>query len=333
MMSMESPAITIPTGAFVAPRLAFDHYVATEAGWDGGNLKISINTGVYAVVPASAYTFNPYNTTLNTAAQGNTNPLAGQPGFSGTDGGQVTGSWGQSQIDLAALGVVPGDTIRLRYDMGMDGCTGIDGWYVDDVNAYTCNSNNPPTIAVASAGQCTSDSRGTMNLTVGDVETAAGTLTLTGSSSNTLLVPNGNIVFGGSGASRTVTITTASGTTGTATVTITVSDGTNTASVTITVTAGGNGGNTLNGTTGADMLFGQNGNDTVNAIAGIDLACGGNGNDTLRGDDDNDSLWGQNGDDTLTGGAGADFFSGDSGTDTATDFTPGDGDTSNGTIP
>ena len=43
-------------------------------------MKISINGGAYALVPASAFTFNPYNATLNTAAAGNTNPLAGQPG-------------------------------------------------------------------------------------------------------------------------------------------------------------------------------------------------------------------------------------------------------------
>jgi Zn-dependent metalloprotease len=138
-MFMESPLIRIPDGRpFMNPRLAFDHYVATEAGWDGGNLKISINEGPYMLVPASAYTFNPYNTTLQTTAAGNTNPLAGQPAFSGTDGGQVDGSWGQSQIDLTALGVKAGDRIRLRYDFGMDGCTGVDGWYVDNVEVYSC---------------------------------------------------------------------------------------------------------------------------------------------------------------------------------------------------
>lgn len=136
-MSMESPPIKIPSGVPLIPRMSFDHYVATETGYDGGNLKISINGAPYTDVPASAYAFNPYNLTL-VAAPGNTNPLAGQPAFSGTDGGQVTGSWGQSQVDLAALGVKPGDTIRLRFDFGVDGCAGIDGWYVDNVNVVTC---------------------------------------------------------------------------------------------------------------------------------------------------------------------------------------------------
>ena len=51
----------------------------------------------------------------------------------------------------------------------------------------------------------------------GDAQTSASSLTVSGSSSNPTLVPNANIVFGGSGASRTVTVTPASGQTGTAT--------------------------------------------------------------------------------------------------------------------
>jgi Zn-dependent metalloprotease len=143
VMSMESPAIHIPNsqthGTYF---VTFEHYVATEAGWDGGNLSISINGGPYQLVPPAAYKFNAYNTTLQTAAAGNTNPLAGQPAFSGTDGGSLFGTWGQSQVNLShpSLGVQRGDTIRLRYDFGMDGCNGLDGWYVDDVKVRACNA-------------------------------------------------------------------------------------------------------------------------------------------------------------------------------------------------
>lgn len=140
MMSLLSPEIHIPRTSTLSPRLTFEHYAATEAGWDGGNLKISINGGAYTLVPASAYTFNAYNTVLQTPAAGNTNPLAGQPAFSGTDGGSLFSTWGQSQINLVALGVRPGDRIRLRYDFGMDGCTGVDGWYVDNVTVASCST-------------------------------------------------------------------------------------------------------------------------------------------------------------------------------------------------
>lgn len=141
MMSLESPVIHIPNSSTHSPHfVTFEHYVATEAGWDGGNLKISINGGTYQIVPSAAYKFNPYNATLQTAAAGNTNPLAGQAAFTGTDGGSLFGSWGQSQINLTMLGVKPGDNIRLRYDFGMDGCTGNDGWYVDNVTITACNA-------------------------------------------------------------------------------------------------------------------------------------------------------------------------------------------------
>jgi hypothetical protein len=70
----------------------------------------------------------------------------------------------------------------------------------------------------------------TIPFTVGDSDTPVGTLTLTGASSNPALVPAANIVFGGSGANRTVTVTPATGQSGLATITVTVSDGSSNAS-------------------------------------------------------------------------------------------------------
>jgi Big-like domain-containing protein len=77
---------------------------------------------------------------------------------------------------------------------------------------------------------------GALSFTVGDAETSAGSLTVTGSSSNTTLVPVGGIVFGGSGANRTVTLTPAANEFGTTTIIVRVSDGTSTASDTFTLT-------------------------------------------------------------------------------------------------
>jgi Zn-dependent metalloprotease len=143
-MFLESPSILIPGAAKLLPRLVFDHYFATEPGFDGGNVKISINGGAFAIVPASAFIFNPYNGTLSTTAQGNTNPLQGQAAFTGTDGGEVFGSWGTSQVNLTAVGVHPGDTIKLRFDFGRDGCGGRDGWYVDNIKIQSCASKKQP---------------------------------------------------------------------------------------------------------------------------------------------------------------------------------------------
>ena len=74
--------------------------------------------------------------------------------------------------------------------------------------------------------------------TIGDTDTAVGSLTLSGGSSNPTLVPTNSIVFGGSGANRTVTVTPAAGLSGIATITATVSDGTSSASDTFVLTVG-----------------------------------------------------------------------------------------------
>ena len=222
--------------------------------------------------------------------------------------------------------------------------------------------NDPPTVAVAAGGACSSTSvSGTMNLAVGDTDSPVGGVTLTGSSSNTKLVPTGNIVFGGNNASRTVTIKAVpQKNSQTALITITAHDGAGgTFTVQFNVIAGTDKKETINGTSIADMIFGLNGDDTISAGNGNDLVCGGNGsgvinggagddtldgsngadtlrgdagNDILRGGAGNDRLEGGDNDDTLTGNAGADFFSGGPGTDSATDFKPGEGDTQDGTL-
>ncbi|WP_170219538.1 M4 family metallopeptidase [Nocardioides litoris] len=133
--SIVSKELTVPAGQ--TPRVSVDHYVATEGGYDGGNVKASVNGSPFLLVPASAYLFNPYNATMAGAAT-NTSPLAGQPGFTGTDGGKTVGSWGQSTISLAKLGVKAGDKVKLRFDFGRDGCGGNDGWYLDNLVLTVC---------------------------------------------------------------------------------------------------------------------------------------------------------------------------------------------------
>ncbi len=133
---LDSPDITIPADV-TAPRLTFDHWVATEGGFDGGNVKISVNGGAWQLVKAADFIYNPYNTTLATAAQGNDNPMAGQPAFSGSDGGSVSGSWGRSIVNLAPYATA-NDKVKLRFELGNDGCGGAFGWYLDDVMVYQC---------------------------------------------------------------------------------------------------------------------------------------------------------------------------------------------------
>lgn len=145
-----SPTINLPASATLL-YLVFDHYVATETGWDGGNVKLSVNGGEFELVPADAFVFNSYNDSIilsTTDAEQNevpnANPLAGEPAYTGADEGSVEGSWGQTQIDLEYL-ASPGDSIRIRFDFGNDGCSGAEGWYIDKVQVV---AGGQPTLSV-----------------------------------------------------------------------------------------------------------------------------------------------------------------------------------------
>jgi hypothetical protein len=121
--------------------LSINQFIQTEAEFDGGNLKYSLNGGDFSLIPAEAFVWNAYNMTLtDAAAGGNTNPLAGQPAWSGSDQGESKSSWGTSQISLEALGAVAGDTLQLRFEFGQDGCNGNLGWYVDSLQLSHCSA-------------------------------------------------------------------------------------------------------------------------------------------------------------------------------------------------
>jgi formylglycine-generating enzyme required for sulfatase activity len=132
-------------------------------------------------------------------------------------------------------GVATGTAKKITWDAGADWS----GQYSTQMRfkVIADDGNSAPTISDIAAQTITEgNNTGAIAFTIGDAQTAAGSLTLSGSSSNTTLVPNANIVFGGSGANRTVTVTPASSQTGTATITVTVSDGSLSASDTFLLT-------------------------------------------------------------------------------------------------
>ncbi|HEX8491902.1 MAG TPA: M4 family metallopeptidase [Pyrinomonadaceae bacterium] len=135
VLHLTSPSIALPANGS-AQTLIFDQWVATEGGFDGGQLMISVNGGPYTLVPAANFIYNAYNTTL-LPASGNDNPRAGQQAWSGTDGGAVDGSWGKSIVNLSGLAAA-GSIIQLRWDLSSDCASGSFGWYVDNVNLYDC---------------------------------------------------------------------------------------------------------------------------------------------------------------------------------------------------
>src|SRR5438477_259314 len=105
-------------------------------------------------------------------------------------------------------------------------CRG-DGGAASATFLLTVNSvNDPPTISSV-ASQSTDEDTPTAAIpfSIGDVETPAGNLVVSGHSSSPDLVPDANIVFDGSGSNRTFTVIPAVNQSGTASITITVEDG------------------------------------------------------------------------------------------------------------
>ncbi len=136
--------------------------------------------------------------------------------------------------------------------------------------------NDAPTITDV-ANQSTNEDIATSAIpfTIGDVDTALASLTVTRTSSNTSLVPLANVVLGGSGTNRTVTLTPAPDQSGTSTITLTVSDGTLTATDTFVLTV-----NAVNDAPTLTLIVNQStSEDTVTAaipfiIGDIDTAVG-----------------------------------------------------------
>ncbi len=97
--------------------------------------------------------------------------------------------------------------------------------------------NDSPTISSIGNQETTYETPlGPLSFTIGDVETPPASLLLNAVSSNSTLLPNGNITLGGSGTNRTVTFTPTAGQNGVTTVRLTVGDGQATTSISFTLT-------------------------------------------------------------------------------------------------
>ncbi|MCL1043710.1 cadherin-like domain-containing protein, partial [Shewanella marisflavi] len=124
----------------------------------------------------------------------------------------------------------------------------------------TVNSVNDVPVVSAIANQSTNEDvdKG-VSFTISDVETAATSLTISRSSSNTTLLPTANVILGGSGGSRTLTLKPAANQYGTSTVTVNVSDGTATTSRSFVLTV-----NSVNDAPVVSAIANQSTNEDVN---------------------------------------------------------------------
>jgi hypothetical protein len=123
------------------------------------------------------------------------------------------------------LGSVPSTYGRFRIST-TDGLGPVGVATDGEVEDYEVTISLAPTISDIPDQTIDEDTdTGLLPFTVDDAETPVADLVVTGSSGDPSLVPEGNILFGGSGANRTVTVTPLPDQTGTTTITVTVTDG------------------------------------------------------------------------------------------------------------
>src|SRR5207249_1160450 len=146
---------------------------------------------------------------VSVALTSGTGPLLGTTTLNiGTAGGNGTVTYTNLEIDVA------GTNKQLAASAGVL-ASGVS-------SVFAVNSR--PTISSITDQTTPEDiPAGPISFTIADAETAADALVLSASSSNTNVVRNTNIVFGGSGGNPTVTITPITNLFGTTTITISIS--------------------------------------------------------------------------------------------------------------
>jgi protocatechuate 3,4-dioxygenase beta subunit len=146
-------------------------------------------------------------------------------------------SHGQNSLTNATDNVFSDGTSTQMVTLTGDTTNGYTGTLTLAVAAAV--TNTAPTIsAIADQTIDANTSTAALAFTIADAQTDASSLIVSGSSSNSTLVPTANIVFGGSGATRTVTVTPVANQSGTTTIAVTVSEGSATASESFVLTVG-----------------------------------------------------------------------------------------------
>lgn len=165
--------------------------------------------------------------------QSNSSSIAGYKIYYGAAPGQYT-----NVVDMG--NVVTGNIGNLASGvMYYFAATAYDGSFVESSFSneitWTKTTSEPTITSIANQTINVNQTTPTLTFTVGDHETPAANLLVTGRSSNTTLVPNSGITLSGTGSSRSVVVKPASGQVGTCTITIRVSDGSLTNSTSFTL--------------------------------------------------------------------------------------------------
>ncbi len=124
-----SPVYKIPTGA--TARLTFNHWICTEAAWDGGSVYTSVDDGI---------TWQPFGQNITgfyeRISQVNTNsPFFGLGIFDGSTVPNGCGTANSNHTFSRVSGDISdlaGNDVRIRFSFFSDTFVEEDGWYIDD---------------------------------------------------------------------------------------------------------------------------------------------------------------------------------------------------------
>ena len=138
----QANGIVLPTAAY----LRFRHAYAFETSpgganhWDGGVVEYSTNNGTTWTDISTLTVTNGYP--AGTIHSSLTNGLSGRAGFIGNSTGYIA-----TRVDLSTLA---GQTVKFRFRIGTDDSGSDYGWFVDDINVYSCT--HPLTVVPAGTG-------------------------------------------------------------------------------------------------------------------------------------------------------------------------------------
>jgi Concanavalin A-like lectin/glucanases superfamily len=190
VLNSGAPLVKSTTASWTAGQ--WYHAVST---YDGIQLKLYINGVLEASAPASVL---PVKNTSPLLIGGNISQVSYFPG-------------GLDEVRLYGCALTAGD---------------ITGLYEQGGSTTPPPPNTPPTISdIADRSIAANSNTGDIPFTVNDAQTSPGSLVVTATSGNTTLVPNANLLLGGSAGARTLRVTPSPGLTGSALITVTVSDG------------------------------------------------------------------------------------------------------------
>ena len=143
--SLNSPALTVSALGNIT--LTFSHRYSFEpGGWDGGQVRISINGGAFSAVPAGSFSQNGYN---GSVLSGSGSDLHGQTAFVEESVGHGTNNMINSVADLGFFN--PGDQIRVQFFASSDSNTrgNLPNWEITRVQLSQGNGPANATFSIS----------------------------------------------------------------------------------------------------------------------------------------------------------------------------------------